>query len=250
MAIDPKALLASKEILKRIEQVSRRQFPNENDADELYVFLLDELSKDDFRRLRSFQGKSKFTTFFFSVVNALAIDFVRGRYGRRRFPKAVSAHGKLAEYVYRLICWQRYSLQDAYEMSVVSKRFHEDFGAFIAHVDPVRRAPCPENPFFASLDDPEGAVQELADPAENPLESLLERLDHERRHEAARVIGELTASLPASDRLLVRLRYESDTPVRELARTFGLTKAEIKKKLKSLLTRYRASLLEIGIREF
>ncbi len=57
------------------------------DYDELmdrYAFVLDELQRDDFRRLRVFQadGRSKFTTWLVLVSSRLCVDYQRKRYGR------------------------------------------------------------------------------------------------------------------------------------------------------------------------
>jgi RNA polymerase sigma factor (sigma-70 family) len=51
---------------------------------ERYTYVLDQLRRDDFRRLRRFQagGESAFSTWLVVVVRRLCVDFHRQRYGR------------------------------------------------------------------------------------------------------------------------------------------------------------------------
>ena len=51
-----------------------------------YAFVLDQLSRDDFRRLRQYtaDGRGQFTTWLVFVVRRLCLDEYRGRYGRRQ----------------------------------------------------------------------------------------------------------------------------------------------------------------------
>jgi hypothetical protein len=60
--IDPEKILSSSAILERIEAICKRHFSNENDQNESYVFILDSLKADNFKRLRAYKGKSKLTT--------------------------------------------------------------------------------------------------------------------------------------------------------------------------------------------
>lgn len=51
-----------------------------------YAFLLDQLRKDDYRRLRAYaaDGRSKFTTWLVVVARRLCLDHHRHKYGRMR----------------------------------------------------------------------------------------------------------------------------------------------------------------------
>lgn len=47
------------------------------DYDECLNYVLNEISRDDQKKIRAFKGKSKFTTFITVVVNRLVISFAR-----------------------------------------------------------------------------------------------------------------------------------------------------------------------------
>ncbi len=69
-----------------ILHVARASGADYDDAMDSYAFVLDELSRDDFRRLRVYtaDGRARFTTWLAVVVRRLCMDHYRRRYGRHR----------------------------------------------------------------------------------------------------------------------------------------------------------------------
>lgn len=248
--MNPEKILASPDILEKIEAVCKRQFSAENDQNECYLFVLDGLQADHCRRLKAFQGKSKLSTYLFSLTNSLVIDFRRKRYGRRRIPAAVSRLGKWAETVYRLVCWQRFSFDDAYDFLRIDGLFEGDYEHFMQKIVPIQNAPCRENPTFQSMDGLDGdPLPNLDDTGSNPLEALIQKLDRQRRIKAIQIIRETTKRLPQRDQLLVRLVFGSEQPVRVVAKIMDLSASAARRRLKRLLRQYRENLLAVGIRE-
>ncbi|MEW6267484.1 MAG: hypothetical protein AB1641_30800 [Thermodesulfobacteriota bacterium] len=238
--------------MKRIEAVCRRRCREANEADECYVYVLDGLEANDYARPRAFQGRSSLETFLYALINSLVSDFLRYKYGRRHIPKVVSDLGAWAEAVYRFICWQKYSLEAAYELVVLEGLFTGGPEEFEAQAGPIQQAPCRENPSFVSLDggNPDDSGLEIAAPAEvNPLEQLLAKLDQERRIRAAAILRQVTAALSPSDQVLVRLVYGSDLSAAAAGRSVGLSPPAARRRLMSLLTLFREKLLAAGIRE-
>lgn len=248
--MDPAAILASRDILQKIETVCSRQFSAENDRDECYIFVLDSLKADDFKRLRAFKGKSKLSTYLYSLINSLVIDFRRKKYGRRRVPAAVLKLGKWAEAVYRLVCWQKFSFDDAYDFLRVDGLYDGNYDQFIQEIEAIRNAPCRENPTFKSIDEPDrNSVQHMEASGTDPLEDLIQALDREKRITALRVIRATTEALPEPDQILVRLVFGSGQPLSAAAKIINLSASAARKRLQTLLLKYRESLLAIGIRE-
>ena len=87
--MDPEKILSSGDLLVKIETVCKRRFSAENDQNECYVYVIDSLKADNFRRLRAFKGKSSLNTYLYALINSLVIDFRRKQYGRRRIPVGV-----------------------------------------------------------------------------------------------------------------------------------------------------------------
>ena len=248
--IDPQKILNSNDILERIEAVCKRHFSNENDQNESYVFIIDSLQADNFKRLRAYKGKSKLTTYLYSLINSLIIDFRRKKYGRRRIPASVAKLGAWAEAVYRLVCWQKFSFDDAYDFMRTEGLFEGSYEQYIEEIVPIQKAPCRENPSFQSIDEiSSNALQNVSGSGSNALELLICRLDHERRIQALKIIRETTTKLSQEDQLLVRLVYGSEQPVKTAAKLIGVSLSSARRRLKRILSRYREQLLAEGIRE-
>ena len=248
--IDPEKILSSSAILERIEAICKRHFSNENDQNESYVFILDSLKADNFKRLRAYKGKSKLTTYLYSLINSLIIDFRRKRYGRRRIPAGVAKLGTWAEAVYRFVCWQKFSFDDAYDFLQIEGLFEGPYERYLEEIVPIRKAPCRENPAFQSLNEVGSkSLQNTNSSSFNPLEFLIGKLDHIRRIKALKIIRETTAELSQEDQLLVRLVYGSEQSIKTAANIIGFSASSARRRLKSLLNRYRERLLSEGIRE-
>jgi len=248
--MDPEKILSSIDVLAKIETVCIRRFSAENDQNECYVYVIDSLKADNFKRLRAFKGKSKLNTYLYSLINSLVIDFRRKQYGRRRIPAGVAKLGKWAETVYRFVCWQKFSFDDAYDFLRIDGLYTGSYIQFIKEIELIKKVPCRENPAFQSLDETrKSALKNINDQDSNPLEFLIQKLDRERRIKALKVIRETTAELSENDQLLVRLVYGSDQSVPAAAKVIGLAASTAGKRLKSLLTKYREKLLAEGIRE-
>ena len=227
-----------------------RHFANENDRNESYVFILDSLKAENYKRLRAYRGQSKLTTYLYSLINALIIDFRRRRYGRRRIPAGVARLGAWAEAVYRLVCWQKYTFDDAYDFLQIEGLFEGSYEQYLKEIVPLRTAPCRQNPAFHSLDQ-RGATapQPLPNPNDNPLEVFIAKLDRQKRIEALKIVRQTTDALPQEDQLLVKLVYGSEQPLKTAAHIIGVSVSSARRRLKRLLNRYRERLLAEGIRE-
>jgi len=248
--MDPEKIISSSDLLVKIETVCKRRFSAENDQNECYVYVIDSLKADNFKRLRAFKGKSKLNTYLYSLINALVIDFRRKQFGRRRIPAGVAKLGKWAETVYRFVCWQKFSFDDAYDFLRIDDLYSGSYIQFIKEIEPIKKAPCRENPAFQSIDEtPESTLKNINAEGSNPLEFLIQKLDREMRIKAIKVIRETTVELSEDDQLLIRLVYGSDQSVAAAARVIGLPASTAGKHLKSLLAKYREKLLAVGIRE-
>jgi RNA polymerase sigma factor (sigma-70 family) len=248
--ISPEKILASREIIEKIEAICKRHFADENEQNESYVFILDSLKADNFRRLRAYKGQSQLTTYLYSLINALIVDYRRKTYGRRRIPAGVAKLGKWAKVVYRLVCWQKFSYDDAYDFLQIEDLFAGPYELYLKAIAPIRDAPCRENPSFQSLnEDVPGVAENPSGTEVNPLEALIDKLDRQRRVEALKIIRATTTAFAQEDQLLIRLVYGSEQPVNAVAKMIGLSASSARRRLKRLLSRYREQLLAEGIRE-
>lgn len=163
-----------------------------------YAHVLEQLRREDYRRLRAFvaDGRSEFSTWLVVVAQRLCLDHYRHRYGRARSP--------LRDRPAREDEWRaRRRLVDLVSAEI-------DIGALIDG-----GAPSPEDEFHSSE-------------THRALESALSRL-------------------PVRDRLLVRLRFEDELPMPEVARALGLpSRFHAYRRLTAVLAALRRELERTG----
>ena len=167
--------------------------------------------------------------------------------------------GEFAEKVYRLLCWEKFSLSEAYDIFVIDDQYKETLREFMKEFEPVRNTPCPEEkPGFVAADEPTSVVvtrkpsgiitdEKMPRQSLNPLEQLMENLDSPRRIMAGRVIREVTNTLSEAEKSLVKLVYGDDLSVSAAARIAGLDPPAARRRLKKILAGYRKALLAKGI---
>jgi RNA polymerase sigma factor (sigma-70 family) len=166
-----------------------------------YAFVLEQLRRDDFRRLRAYvaDGRSEFSTWLVVVAQRLCRDHQRHRYGRFRPSEQSST--------------------DLEEDRAARRRLVDLIGA---EVD------------LASLSDRPG----------RDAESVLRQVD---LHQS---LATALARLDKRDRLLIKLRFEDDLPMPEVASNLGFpTRFHAYRRLKEVLSDLRRTLERQGIGE-
>jgi RNA polymerase sigma factor (sigma-70 family) len=243
------ALLSSDATLELVQKKCRDNFSDQNDQDECYLFILDELAADNYRRLSKYSRKSRITTYVAALVNNLVIDFRRKKYGRRRFPALIKRLGEWAQAVYRYVCWQKFTYADAYDFVQVDNLYTGSWDDFLSDVEEIRTAPCAQNPQFVSAHANEDDLLENTPARElNPLDTLIENLDRETKSVAVEVVQDTLNAMPKEDRLLIRLIYGSDHKTSQAAKVLGISRQQAVRRLKSLLLAIKENLLKKGIR--
>lgn len=92
---------------------------NEDEASEFYLYAFEHLR--DGRKIASFQGKAKFTTWFYAVLRNLTIDFLRSQKDKMRFTTYLKADasGKMVDAIE--------SVSDTREQNLFEETLFEQF---------------------------------------------------------------------------------------------------------------------------
>ena len=211
-----------------IMHVVRRHGLSDDRSAEAFNHVCASLSDDGFRRLLSFRpdGPARFKTWLIAVVANLCVDWRRKERGRVRPLRCVSRLPELDQQVYRCIYERRMSrvqclqalmprfpaLTDATVSEINARLFtllkpqqRWQLSSRTAALKPVTCGVSPED------DDP---AWQLAEPGPGPDE-LTAHLQEQRR------LQDALSKLPAEQRLLLRLRYEQDLTLAEVARLTG-----------------------------
>lgn len=94
---------------------------NEDEASEFYLYAFEHLR--DGRKISSFQGKAKFTTWFYAVLRNLTIDFLRSQKDKLRFTTYLKADasGKMVDAIE--------SVSDTREQNLFEETLFNQFNA-------------------------------------------------------------------------------------------------------------------------
>jgi RNA polymerase sigma factor (sigma-70 family) len=211
-----------------IVHVIRRHDADDERTTECFIHVCGALADDGFRRLRSFRaaGPARFRTWLIAVVSNLCVDWSRKEHGRVRPLRCVARLPELDQQVYHCIYVR--GLTRTQSVAALAPRFPELTEATVSEINArlfamltpqqrwqlsvrtpalkvVDRGPGPED------DDP---AWQVATPGPGP-DDLAAELQEQQRLQAA------LSRLPADQRLLLRLRYEQNLTLVEVARLTG-----------------------------
>lgn len=204
-----------------------RKYESQPDrVNDCYLYVCEKLCDNRFRRLRKFDpyGPATFRSWLNVVVANLCIDWKRHRDGRRRPFKSIRELPRLERAVFRYRFRQELNFQACFEM------LKPEFPGlteprFASAVQRVSTALTPRQHFLlstqrresVSLQDSDAGsnIREPADPHPGP-EQVSERLQQSVR------LKHGLAHLPAQQRLLLKLRYEQELTLKEIARLMRL----------------------------
>ena len=195
-----------------------------------YLFVCQQLSANDFRRLRKFDlgGAASFSTWLCAVARNLCLDWHRKEHGRYRVFGSVAQRSAADQILFELVFRQGSSVEEARE-ELSRRRIGLSFAEVEERISELRRCVTSRQLWllssgkgvadsFDSREEGAHAI-EPADPAPDPEALLVLRETH------ARVVAAL-GSLSDSDRLLVRLRYQEGLTLQQVARLVGLKGAQ------------------------
>lgn len=103
-----------------MDKLAEKRFPNSTLAVEASMFVLTKLEEDNWKRIRSFQGKAQFSTFITVLTKRLLEDFSRKKFKRIRPPQWLKKLGGLWLEVFRYLCLDRYTVPETVESMVSS----------------------------------------------------------------------------------------------------------------------------------
>jgi RNA polymerase sigma factor (sigma-70 family) len=211
-----------------IYQVARRFAWDEDRVSDLYVYVCTELHRSKCRRLRRFEpeGAARFSTWLQLVVRNLCLDRLRQDLGSRPF-RGVAKRSALEQEIFRCVYHQGMTLDEALGVlhgvypGLDRLRLNELLSAM--HSEMTSRqfwllsTRTTREISLSRQQTPEGPELEehIAAREPNP-EAVVRRKEHQA------ILWQAIEQLTPAQRLLLRLRYELDLPLREVARLAGL----------------------------
>lgn len=209
-------------------QVVRRFESGEIQATDCFVYVCGALSDDGFRRLRAFRsdGTARFDTWLKTVVSNLCVDWRRKLRGRIRPLCAVRRLPELEQRAYRCLYVQ--GMHRAESLHILQVRFPDlteqrlsEINAFLYSelTQQQRWQAGVRKASMISLDAAESSDDESPEPY--LTEPGLGPDDHAEADEERRLVEAAMKQLPSQQRLLLRMRFEQNLTLAEIARLTG-----------------------------
>ena len=195
-----------------------------------YLFVCEQLSANDFRRLRKFDlgGAASFSTWLCAVARNLCLDWRRKEHGRYRVFRSVAQRSAADQILFELVFRQGFSVEEAQE-ELSRRRIGLSFAEVEQKICELRR--CVSSRQLWLLSSGNGVADSINNQEEGA--HAIEPADSAPDPEALAVLRETHAqvsaalgSLSDSDRLLVRLRYQEGLTLQQVARLVGLKDAQ------------------------
>jgi RNA polymerase sigma factor (sigma-70 family) len=195
-----------------------------------FLFVCRQLSRDEFRRLRKFSvaGRATFSTWLCAVIRNLCLDWHRQEYGRPRAFTSVAKMSAADQLLFELIFRRGLTAEEA-RHELCSAGYPVSFAKIEDKIAELRRCMSSRqlwllssgNTVVTSLEESTDGVHtpEAVDPAPDPETMAIIRQTRSQ-------ISAALAQLSEADRLLVRLRYEEDLTLQQVANLVGLKDAQ------------------------
>lgn len=241
--MDPRETLEKhySDLLKVIRNICRKHSIEGKEAEDFTSFVVEKLVEDDYRKIREFQGKSSLTTYLYTVVTRLSIDRDRSLTGRWHPSQAARNMGPLAMDLEELVYRRGYSFDSALEIlkSRSNPPISDDALERIFHALPVRNRPEKESSV--------GDASEFPDQDPTPEGHLLIDEKNKVLAKLDSIITEKKTSLGEEDCFILRMKFEDDLKVSEIARRLGRERGEVDRKIKLILVQMKEKILAKGL---
>ena len=271
--IDVKKVYDNYETLKAI---TKKWFRDETLFDEAFNYALEGLSKNDWERVRKYEGKATFKRYLSFVWCNLLEDFRIKKFGRTSAPKWVKALGWVGEELFNLLCGKNYSLEESVNRVIQESKFRLDEAVIeTIAMDILSKIPnCgkKKGPAFSIDDKQEGMKNKVDFPDNNPgpgemtenkdtnltLKALYRAffivsdkntkasdiLDEKKLNELTGAIGE-SIQIDAEERLILTAFFVDGQNITTIGKGLGYNQNQIHGKFRRLKERIRKKLPEL-----
>lgn len=230
--------------LPDIERVSRyiahRHRLSQDETDDFCSEVNLAIIQGNYAVLSSFQGRSSLRTYLTTVIQRMFLDYRRRLWGKWRPSAEAQRRGPLALRLEILLYREGLSFDEALETMRANFACDESREALVELAQGL--PPRTNRRAMAEGVDDIGTVPagELASP-----EAQLEGANTSAR--AQGLIDDVMAALDPQDRIVLRMRFEDDISVADIARTLRLDQKRLYRRIEELLAGFRRSLGDRGL---
>lgn len=210
-------------------------------AEELLSNVRMKLIDDDYAVFRKFRGQSSLETYLTIIIQRLALDFLVQRLGRWRASVPAQRLGRVAVQMEILLYRDHLSFEEASQILI------HNFGATqsiqelqqMAKQIPARTWPPSQQVDVAEHHEP-ASREEPFPQLDDRRQKLIQNLEA--------TLGQMISELSNEDRVILKMRFESDLKVPQIAETLQIPAKKIYRRLETLMENFRKKLEKSGIR--
>jgi len=233
--------LANQALIERaLAQVCQRQQLSPADADDYRSAFRLHIMKDDYAAIRAFRGRSSLQTFLIVVMTRFYQDWRNARWGKWRPSAEARRQGHVAVCLETLMLRDGLAFGEAFE--VLKPRLGPDDTR--ARLEAVASRFRPRVSRAAVSDE---GLHEMAGASQDGTSRLARREAVALAERAAQALDTAVEQLSAEDRSLLRMRFEDDISVADIARTLNVDQKGLYRRVDRVLTRLRAALEDAGL---
>jgi len=228
-----------------IFQVVRLFEREQDEISDCFLFVCEQLSRGRFRRLRKFRpkGPAKFETWLRAVVRNLCLDWHRKEFGRHRVFHSISRLSDLEQEVFRCVYEGLFSPE--YALTWLAPRFPQLTRSTLDEcIERIEGTMTSRQRWLLSVRNRRALAQESANSEDSPAARVADaaanpETEASLQERKSALLGALK-KLTARERLMIRLRFEDDLTLEQVAKIFHLADAQTAdRRLRELLGRLR-----------
>lgn len=190
-----------------VKNVCRGRGMDACQTEEFAGFVHLRLVENDYAIVQAFKGRSSFGTFLTTVIGRLLNDYRNHEWGKWHASAEAKRLGETAVELERLVVRDRRSIDET--LAILQPRFPGLTKASIEEL--LARLPTRYRRRFVELEKRREELEETVD--DDEVE------DRETADRISSVVSQFIDGLPREDRLLLQLRFESNMPVPQIARS-------------------------------
>ena len=227
-------------IERSISHVCRRHRLSSHEGEEFSAATRLALIEDDHARIRAFSGRSTLQTYLVVVITRLFQDWRNSQWGKWRPSAEAKRLGPLAVKLETLTVRDKLSFDEAVETLRTNHRVTEDRAALEAMYV---RFPVRTGRSFTT----EEVLETVGAPNSEADAPLSQSQASATAGVAARALGTAFESLPAQDRIIIRMRFDDGFSVAEIAKALKLEQKPLYRRIEKLLFDLRRTLESSGV---
>jgi len=230
-----------------IFQVIRHFEADSDDASDCFQFVCERLCEGRFRRLRRYKsdGPAKFSTWLRAVVRNLCLDRRRTQFGRRRIFRSIGRLSELDQEIFSLVHERNASEQEV--LVSLAPRFPHVTSALVTEAIERINNTLTTNQIWrlrarsAVVPNPRTGTSQRSEPT--PVDSAPNPEARVIFAERSRILDEALRRLSSAERLLIKLRFEEELTLEQIAKLLDLGNAQrVDRQIKQILATLKVEL--------